>query len=58
MSNANGRAGVNVSSDVFEYVKRPAISGVIFTTDCALTSPINDRSITGVASSITIAVGR
>ena len=57
LSNANGRAGVNVSSDTPLYVSAPGTSGVITNLVLALTPPTCVGSMIGVASSMTMAVG-
>src|SRR5262245_14556354 len=57
VSNANGRVGVNVSSEMPEWTSAPAIAGVILRLAAGLSLPTAWRSMIGVASSITIAVG-
>ena len=57
MLNANGRAGVNVSSEMPVWVSVPASSGVSLKLAAGLGEPTVSRSMIGDASSITIAVG-
>src|ERR1044071_8858751 len=57
VSKANGRAGVNVSSEMPVCVNVPAVAGVILRFAAGLADPTASRSTIGDASSITTEVG-